>query len=71
MAFAGSLRNQGLAHRHDIKKIYTLHFTSKRKMMSVLIKDNVKKKNYLLIKGAAEKVIEKATHFLNGKGEEI
>lgn len=69
MALSGSLKNEHITTYHTHTKLYTLHFTSQRKMMSVLIRDDKLNENTLLIKGAAERIIENSTHYLNSKGE--
>ena len=53
------------------EKLFTFHFDSERKMMSVLVKDFESKKRHLLVKGAAEIVVGKCKGFLNGNGETI
>ena len=52
-------------------KLFTLHFTSKRKMMSVLVRNEEKNENTILIKGAAEKIVDSSKYYLNSKNEKI
>lgn len=40
-------------------------------MMSVLVRDKSKNENYLLIKGAGERVVENCTSYLNSDGKII
>lgn len=53
------------------EKLFTFHFDSERKMMSVLVRDFETKKRHLMVKGAAEIIIENCTTFLNGNGETV
>lgn len=57
MALVSSLKHQGDSEHHEFTKLFTIHFTSKRKMMSVLLRDEEKNKNVLVTKGAAEIII--------------
>jgi len=53
------------------KRIDELPFDSDRKLMSVLIKDNLDKK-YIYTKGATDNILKKSTHILiNGKPEKL
>jgi magnesium-transporting ATPase (P-type) len=45
--------------------LYTLHFTSERKCMSVLVKNKSKNENLLLCKGAGEVVLKNSSKFIN------
>lgn len=58
-----------MAKSVSLDKLFTLHFTSKRKMMSVLVRDEEKNENTILIKGAAEKIVDSSKYYLNSKGE--
>lgn len=60
---------QKIASATELVKLFTLHFTSKRKMMSVLVRNQNQNKNTLLVKGAAEKIIENSTNFINSDGQ--
>lgn len=40
-------------------------------MMSVLVRDEEKNENTILIKGAAEKIVDSSKFYLNSKGEKI
>lgn len=53
----------------DYEPLYTVSFTSTRKMMSVLFKNTRTKSNLLLLKGGAEVIVEKCSHYINNKGE--
>lgn len=71
MALANSLITKHLSIPHKVEEIFTLHFTSFRKMMSVLVRDKSKNENYLLIKGAAERVVNNCTSYLDSDGKVI
>ncbi len=71
IAFAQKLNCKKLAKNLEAETIFTLHFTSKRKMMSTLVRLNKEKNNLLLTKGAAEYVLDRCTDFLNSKNEKI
>jgi Ca2+-transporting ATPase len=61
-----------MEYNHSILKnyetIYTLEFDRDRKSMSVIARNKINNKYVLLIKGAAEILLRKSSHFLNSSG---
>ena len=71
MSLGQSLMNENKVKIEKTEKLFTFHFDSERKMMSVLVRDFYSKKRHLMVKGAAEIIIENCSHFLNGSGEKV
>lgn len=71
MSLGQSMMNKNKVKIEKTEKLFTFHFDSERKMMSVLVKDFDTKKRHLLIKGAAEIIVGNCKAFLNGSGETI
>lgn len=69
MCLGTKLENQEISALPKNNKLFTNHFTSFRKMMSVVVRDKSKNENLLLLKGAAELVIGNCTSFLNSNNE--
>jgi len=57
MSLGLSLVKREISEEVNCETLYTLHFTSERKCMSVLVKDNILKENFLLSKGAGEVIL--------------
>lgn len=71
LSLGGKLNKQEISVMPNCSKLFTNHFTSFRKMMSVVVRDKSKNENFLLLKGAAEMVIQNCTSFLNSNNEII
>ena len=69
MSLGKKLQAKLIFSEDEYDRLFTVSFTSIRKMMSVLVREKKTKTNSLLIKGGAEVVVEKCTSYLNNKGE--
>ncbi|MCA6492175.1 MAG: HAD-IC family P-type ATPase, partial [Chitinophagaceae bacterium] len=69
MSLGKKLQSKLVFVEEHYDRLFTVSFTSIRKMMSVLVRDKKTKTNTLLIKGGAEVIVEKCASFLNNKGE--
>lgn len=49
------------------EKIDEIPFDFERKRLSVIVKDKNSKKNYIIVKGAPQKIFEKISHYINGE----
>lgn len=57
--------------RDDYEKKYEVPFTPEKKYMITLHKKNKQKKYVVSMKGAAERVIDKCSHYKNAKGQNV
>ena len=69
VALAQSIGYDEIDIRKSYEKLYEVPFTPEKKYMITLHKQNNSKKHVLSMKGAAERVLNKCTHYRNSKGK--